>query len=63
VETKTMPRQEPKPEGRFWERLLTAVLIGLTTVFIAGAVFSLALIATGERLTQPGTPEVRKQNR
>jgi hypothetical protein len=34
--------------------LLTAALIGLTVVFIAGAVFSLALIATGERLTQLG---------
>jgi len=49
-----MPRQEPKPESRFWGTLLTAVLVGLTTIFIAGAVFSLALIATGERLTQFG---------
>jgi hypothetical protein len=47
----TMPGQEPKPENPLWGTLLTAALVGLTTVFIAGAVFSLALIATGERLT------------
>jgi hypothetical protein len=49
-----MPRQESKPESRLWGMLLTAVLVGLTTVFIAGAVLSLALMATGERLTQLG---------